>query len=79
VEKENLENLILKMLESFVCKNKTADFSFKKISNDCNISIYWLRKFYKNEIPNPGVKNIQTLFEYFSGKNLSSILEENVK
>jgi len=36
----------------------------------------WLEKFAQDQIPDPGVEKIETLFNFFSGKKLAAILDE---
>lgn len=51
-------------------QNRSVKLPFKKISEDTGIGKRWLEMFAKNEIPNPSVNTIQTLYEYLSKKQL---------
>lgn len=51
-------------------QNRSVKLPFKKIAQDTGIGKRWLEMFAKDEIPNPGVNTIQTLYEYLSKKRL---------
>lgn len=51
-------------------KNRSVKLTYQKIENDTAIPAGWLRMFARNKIPNPGVCQIQTLYEYLSKKQL---------
>ena len=51
-------------------KTRSVLLTYKKIERDTKISEGWLRIFIRGKILNPGVRQIQTLYEYLSKKKL---------
>ncbi len=50
--------------------NRSIILTFKKISEDTQISEEWLSSFARNKISNPGVNTIQTLYEYLNKQEI---------
>lgn len=51
-------------------QERSVKLKITKIYEDTGLSKTWLFKFYQGKTPNPGVNNIQTLYEYLSKKQL---------
>ena len=51
-------------------QNRSVKLTFLVMSAETGIGERWMRMFSKDQIPNPGVNTIQTLYEYLSKKKL---------
>lgn len=41
-----------------------------KLAEEAGVPYFWLRKFTKGEIPDPGVNRVQRLYETLTGQSL---------
>ena len=51
-------------------QNRSVKLTYRKIAEDTKIAEGWLSMFGKGKISNPGIRQVQTLYEYLSKKQL---------
>lgn len=51
-------------------KNRNNLLTLKKITEDTGISEQWLSRFNQNQIKNPSVDIVQTLYQYLTNTEL---------
>lgn len=44
--------------------------SLLEISVHCGVSYYWIKKFFRNENPDPSVNRVQALYEFLTQAKL---------
>lgn len=58
------------LLEQTLMLMKHRKMTLPELAIASNLPFYWLRKFASNEIKDPSVNKVQTLYEYLSGKKI---------
>lgn len=51
-------------------QNRSVKLTYRKIAEDTKIAEGWLSMFGQGKILNPGIRQVQTLYEYLSKKQL---------
>lgn len=52
------------LLDKTLALLENCDLPLKQISDMSDVQYEWLKRLKRGEIPNPGVKNIQTLHDF---------------
>ena len=52
------------LLDKTLALLKNCDLPLKRISDMSDVEYEWLKRLARGEIPNPGVKSIQTLHDF---------------
>lgn len=61
-------NLYKKTLE--LIKNCPRTLSYQSIADNTGLTKHWIEKFAQGKIKNPGVQNVQKLYEFLTGQKL---------
>lgn len=51
--------------------SKPDTLTYSAIAKATGVSVAWLSRFADDKIPNPGVRQVQAIFDYFEGRNVA--------
>ena len=49
-------------------KRKPDDLTYSAIAKATGVSVAWISRFADDKIPNPGVRQVQAIFDYLDGR-----------
>lgn len=50
-------------------KHKPSTLTYSAIAKATGVSIAWISRFADDKIPNPGVNQVQAIFDYMTGRD----------